>query len=83
VYYTHRCIMKIRMQITIKNEIKEKMDLAKDFYGSYSGLIEKAVEEFLSQPVEPYEEDKKDAETARKSNEWTSLEDLKAKLKKV
>jgi len=74
--------MKTRIQITVNNEIKEKMDLAKDFYGGYSGLIEKAVAEFLSQPVEPYEEDIRDAEAAKKSKEWASLSELKAKLKK-
>jgi hypothetical protein len=74
--------MKTRIQITVNSEIKKKMDLAKDFYGGYSGLIEKAVEEFLSQPVEPYEEDKRDAENAKKSKEWISLTELKAKLKK-
>jgi hypothetical protein len=74
--------MKTRIQITVSDEIKEKMDLAKNFYGGYSGLIEKAVKEFLSRPIEPYEEDIMDAENARKSKQWISLEELKIKLKK-
>ena len=72
--------MKKRMQITISGDLKEKMDLAKDFYGGYSGLIEKAVEEFLTHPVEPYPEDIEDAEAAKGSNEWIDLESLRQKI---
>jgi hypothetical protein len=38
------------MQITISEDLKEQMDPAKDFYGGYSGLIEKAVGEFFAPP---------------------------------
>jgi len=72
--------MKKRMQITISEDIKKKMDDAKDFYGGYSGLIENAVAEFLSRPVEPYEDDIKDIEEAKKDDEWIVLETLKSKL---
>jgi len=72
--------MKKRMQITISEGLKEQMDLAKDFYGGYSGLIEKAVEEFLVRPVEPYPEDIVDAEAAKGSNEWIDLESLRQKI---
>jgi len=70
--------MKKRIQITVTEELKEKMDLAKEFYGGYSGLIEMAVESFLARPVEPYTEDVEDAEDARKSDEWIDLESLKS-----
>lgn len=70
--------MKKRMQITVAAELKEKMDLAKEFYGGYSGLIERAVESFLERPVEPYTEDIEDAEDAGKSDEWIDLESLKS-----
>jgi len=46
--------MKTRMQITVTQELKRKMDEAKDFYGGYSGLIEDAVREFLSRPVRAF-----------------------------
>lgn len=72
--------MKTRMQITLSEEVKEKMEYAKDFYGGYSALIEKAVTSFLDRPVEPYPEDISDAETARTSGEWTSLDVLKRDL---
>ena len=72
--------MKKRMQITISEEIKKQMDDAKEFYGGYSGLIEKAVAEFLSRPVEPYEDDIKDIEEAKKANEWIDLAALKSNL---
>jgi hypothetical protein len=72
--------MKKRMQITISEEIKKQMDDAKGFYGGYSGLIEKAVAEFLSRPVEPYEDDIKDIEEAKKANEWIDLATLKRNL---
>ena len=69
--------MKKRMQITVSEEIKQKMNLSKDFYGGYSALIEKAVEEFLSRPVEPFDEDVQDSEEARRENEWVDLESIK------
>lgn len=72
--------MKSRMQITLSEEVKEKMEYAKDFYGGYSALIEKAVTSFLDRPVEPYPEDVSDAEAARTSGEWKSLEVLKKEL---
>lgn len=72
--------MKKRMQITVAKELKEKMDLAKEFYGGYSGLIEMAVQSFLSRPVEPYAEDIEDAEDARKRDEWIDLESLKSMI---
>ena len=74
--------MKKRMQITISKEIKKQMDDAKEFYGGYSGLIEKAVVEFFSRPVEPYDDDIKDIEEAKKANEWIDLAVLKSKLQK-
>ena len=73
--------MKKRMQITISKEIKEKMDDAKDFYGGYSGLIEKAVSEFLARPVEPYEDDIKDIEKVKHSKEWIDIESLRNKIR--
>ena len=76
-------IMKERMQITISKELKDKMKNAKDFYGGYSGLIEKAVMEFLYRPVEPYEDDIQDLYEAKKKNEWITLDTLKRKIKKV
>jgi hypothetical protein len=72
--------MKKRMQITISEEIKKQMEDAKDFYGGYSGLIEKAVVEFLSRPVEPYKDDIKDIEEAKRENEWIDLATMKSKL---
>ena len=69
--------MKKRMQITVSEEIKQKMNLSKDFYGGYSALIEKAVEEFLSRPVEPFDEDVQDSEETRRENEWVDLESIK------
>lgn len=72
--------MKKRMQVTISEDLKKKMDLAKDFYGGYSGLIEKAVEEFLTRPVEPYSEDIDDAETAKAKDEWIDLESLRERI---
>jgi hypothetical protein len=69
--------MKKRMQVTISEELKEKMDMAKDFYGGYSGLIEKAVEEFLTRPVEPYPQDIEAAESAKIEDEWVDLESLR------
>jgi len=74
--------MKKRMQITISEEIKKQMDNVKDFYGGYSGLIEKAIVEFFSRPVEPYDDDIKDIEEAKKANEWIELTVLKSKLQK-
>jgi len=73
--------MKKRMQITISDELKKQMDDAKDFYGSYSGLIEKAVSEFLSRPVEPYEDDIHDIEEVKKSDEWIEIENLRNKIR--
>lgn len=73
--------MKKRMQITISKEIKEKMDDAKDFYGGYSGLIEKAVSEFLTRPVEPYEDDIEDIEKVKHSKEWIDIESLRNKIR--
>jgi len=72
--------MKKRMQITISEEIKKQMDDAREFYGGYSGLIEKAVAEFLARPVEPYEDDIKDIEEAKKANDWIDLAALKSNL---
>ena len=72
--------MKKRMQITISEEIKKKMNDAKDFYGGYSGLIEKAVAEFLARPVEPYKDDIEDIEEAKKSDEWIDIESLRKKI---
>ena len=69
------------MQITISSKLKEKMELAKDFYGGYSGLIETAVVEFLARPVEPYPDDIADARAARKNTEWIELESLKRKIR--
>jgi len=74
--------MKERMQITISKSLKKKMKDAKDFYGGYSGLIEQAVHEFLSYPVEPYEDDVHDLNEAKKDNDWISLDALKKKIKK-
>ena len=74
--------MKERMQITISKNLKEKMKDAKDFYGGYSGLIEHAVHEFLSYPVEPYEDDIKDLKEAKENNEWIPLHDLKKRIKR-
>ena len=73
--------MKERMQITISKEVKDKMKYAKDFYGGYSGLIEKAVVEFLSRPVEPYPDDITDYEEAQKENYWIDLYTLSDKIK--
>lgn len=73
--------MKQRMQITVSREVKEKMAAAKDFYGGYSGLIEKAVMEFLVRPVEPYPDDINDAKAARKAAEWIELESLVRKIR--
>ena len=73
--------MKKRMQIMISEEIKKQMDDAKDFYGGYSGLIEKALAEFLSRPVEPYEDDITDIEEAKKADQWIDLNTLKKNLK--
>ena len=72
--------MKKRMQITISVAVKQRMDESKDFYGGYSGLIERAVEEFLSRPVEPYPEDIRDAKNARQSDEWVELNALRDRL---
>ena len=72
--------MKKRLQITLSEETMKKMDLSKNFYGGYSGLIEKAVEEFLSLPVEPYTDDIEDADAARKSKVWIEIEELKRKI---
>ncbi len=69
--------MKKRMQITVSEEIKQKMNLSKDFYGGYSALIEKAVEEFLSRPVEPFAEDLQDSDRAKRENEWVDIESIK------
>jgi len=74
--------MKTRMQITVSPGLKKQMDDAKHFYGGYSGLIEKAVLEFLSRPVEPYADDVKDIEEAKKSDEWIDLDSLKKKLRR-
>ena len=68
------------MQITISEEVKKQMDNAKEFYGGYSGIIEKAVVEFFSRPVEPYDDDIKDIEEAKKTNEWIDLAVLKSKI---
>jgi len=65
----------------ISEKIKNQMDDAKDFYGGYSGLIEKALTEFLSRPVEPYEDDVADIEEAKKTDEWIDLETFKRNLK--
>ena len=73
--------MKKRMQIMISEELKKQMDDAKHFYGGYSGLIEKALAEFLSRPVEPYDDDVQDIMEARKAEEWIDLDVLKEKLK--
>lgn len=73
--------MKKRMQITISEELKKQMDDAKDFFGGYSSLIEKAVKEFLSKPVEPYEDDIVDIEQAKKNHEWIELGRLKEKIR--
>ena len=72
--------MKKRMQITISGAVKQRMEESKDFYGGYSGLIERAVVEFLSRPVEPYPEDIRDANSARESDEWVELNALRDRL---
>jgi hypothetical protein len=73
--------MKERMQITVSPEIKRKMRDSKDFYGGYSGLIERAVEEFLSRPVTLYPEDIRDANAARRAQTgWTELNKLRERL---
>ena len=72
--------MKRRMQITISEELREQMDVAKDFFGGYSGLIEKAVKEFLVRPVEPYPDDIEDAQEAKRRDEWIDLESLRQKI---
>ena len=72
--------MKKRMQITVSEELKEKMELSKDFYGGYSGLIERAVEDFLARPVEPYPEDIEDAKSAGESTDWVDLQSLKRRI---
>jgi hypothetical protein len=59
---------------------KKKMDDAKDFYGGYSGLIEKALKEFLVRPVEKYKDDIININEAKQANEWIELEELKRKL---
>lgn len=74
--------MKRRMQITISEDVRKKLEHAKDFYGGYSRLIEKAVVEFLSRPVEPYEEDILDAERSKRSNEWIGLDELREKIRR-
>jgi hypothetical protein len=58
------------------------MDMSKDFYGGYSGLIETAVTEFLSRPVEPYPENIRDSKRARKSDQWIELEALEGKSRR-
>ena len=72
--------MKNRMQIVISEELKKKMELAKDFYGGYSGLIETAVWEFLKRPVEPYPDDIIDAKEAKEGDEWIDIESLRKKI---
>ena len=62
--------MKARMQI----------NLSKDFYGGYSGLIEEAVKEFLSKPVKPYEDDVIAAQEAKKDNQWIELSELENEI---
>jgi len=74
--------MKERLQITISKNLKEKMNEAKDSYGGYSGLIERAVHEFLSHPVVPDEDDIQELNEVINHNEWTSLDDLKKKIKR-
>ena len=58
------------------------MELAKDFYGGYSGLIEEAVKEFLEKPVVPYEDDIADTEKAKSESEWIDFSDLEKKINK-
>lgn len=48
---------KTRLNITVDQEIKAQMELIKDSYGGFSGLIEKAVILFLKQPIDPYDDD--------------------------
>ena len=69
--------MKKRMQITVSEDLRRKMDLSKDFYGGYSALIETAVADFLSRPVEAYVEDIEDSEQARAENDWVDTRALK------
>ena len=79
MYYTHKellSFMKKRMQITISDDLKQQMEAAKDFYGSYSALIEQAVIEFLARPVVPSQQDIQDIQKARNQNEWISFESL-------
>ena len=74
--------MKVRMQITLSKELKTLMELAKDFYGGYSGLIEKAVKEFLSKPVKPYKDDITASQEAKKDNQWIELSELEKEIMK-
>jgi len=81
VYITYRSFrMKNRMQIVISEELKKQMELAKDFYGGYSGLIETAVWEFLKRPVESYPDDIEDVKEAKSSDEWIDIELLRKKI---
>jgi len=74
-FLTGKCVVCI-IHLRLFNE-KENAN----HYGSYSGLIEKAVSEFLSRPVEPYEDDIHDIEEVKKSDEWIEIETLRNKIR--
>ena len=70
----------MRLQITVPDDLKVQMDQAKDFYGGYSALIREALREFLSRPVEPFPEDVRDSEEARRQDDWVPFDAVRKRL---
>ena len=50
---------KIRLNITVDEDLHIQMSMIKAHYGGFSGLISQAVTSFLKEPVTPYETDVK------------------------
>ena len=67
---------KTRLNITVDTDLKAQMELIKDIYGGFSGLIEMAVVRFLNEPVVPYEDDIKAYETSLSCSDTVDIDDV-------
>ena len=67
---------KIRLNITVDEDLHIQMSMIKAHYGGFSGLISQAVTSFLKEPVTPYETDVKAYHTSIERSEALSLDEI-------
>ena len=67
---------KTRLNITVDTELKAQMELIKDFFGGFSGLIESAVRRFLNEPLIPSEDDVRAYEASLSSTDAVNIDDI-------